>query len=92
MTIYDRVFEALTNYPQLRSSDKKLIWHLCSKGECLDYGDFMKAPSFESITRARRKAQALHPELRANTIVTRARKEKETKKGYFVFHEETLFK
>ena len=50
--------------------------------------DFLKAPSFESITRARRKVQELNPELAPNDYVKKAREKIEAQKGTHIFREE----
>jgi len=51
---------------ETRSSDKLLLWK-CAFGDKqeITFRDFMNAPTFESVTRARRKVQEQHPELRA---------------------------
>ena len=47
-----------------------------------------KIPSMESITRARRKIQELHPELEAtNNAVRTRRRQKQKSKGTFIFRE-----
>ena len=58
------------------------------KSSSISKEDFLNSPSFESITRARRKAQADHPELEASEYVKRARSFIESKKGFHVYHEE----
>lgn len=79
MKLYDVVKRLLEIYPALRNSDKKLLWavwnvkglvvnpsnQLQSGYGYITRGNFYKAPSSESVTRARRKVQELHPELRA---------------------------
>ena len=99
MKMYDLVKDLLTKYPDLRDSDRKLIWAVCWKKQLIQvneekmlsrmlYMNFLQAPSFESITRARRKVQELHPELQSRQAVFEVRQDKEEKKGNFVFHEE----
>ena len=64
----------LKQYPECRSSDKLLLWKIIAKDkESISYYDFLNAPSMESITRARRKVQELHPNLRAEKEVERQR-------------------
>jgi tRNA G37 N-methylase TrmD len=86
MKLYDLVKEILENHSQTRSSDKALIWEVLRRRSCLradslseegvlDYNGFTKAPTFESITRARRKVQEVHPELQAVEEVRRVREE-----------------
>jgi len=48
---------------------------------------FYSAPTPESITRARRKIQELHPELRSSAAVQEQKDEKERQKGTFIFRE-----
>lgn len=56
----------LRNYSQTRSSDKLLLWKIVARDkESITYQDFLNAPAMESVTRARRKIQEQHPELRA---------------------------
>ena len=56
----------------------------------IDLRDFLNCTSFESITRARRKIQELHPELRSpSSKVNKYRKERQLTKGTFVFREDT---
>jgi uncharacterized pyridoxal phosphate-containing UPF0001 family protein len=97
MKVYDQVKDLLTQYPELRDSDKKLLWIVWHKLGLLQrteatnfitYPNYMKAPSSESITRARRKVQELHPELGASVAVAQERQEKAEQKGTFIFREE----
>lgn len=81
MKLYDLVKEILIEEPFTRNSDKGLIWEvLNSKGllvdGCLTWERFKRCPSFESITRARRKVQEIHPELQANEAVREVRRQK----------------
>lgn len=99
--LYDVVFDLLTTYPDMRNSDKKLIWAVYWKkqlvqipeGETLRgmsrmlYMNFLQGPAFESITRARRKVQELHPQLASTGIVKEKRHQKELTKGTFVYRE-----
>lgn len=93
MRIYDLVKQILEENPDTRNSDKKLIWKVW---EVLDltgldviiYDNFMKAPSSESITRARRKIQELHPSLQATESVRRQRQQIEDQRGTYIFREE----
>lgn len=94
--LYDLVKELLTEYPELRNSDKKLQWAVWTrKGLVGEYrgapiitkNSFYYAPPSESITRARRKVQENHPELQAVKAVKDARDKKEATKGMFAYHE-----
>jgi hypothetical protein len=93
--IYDLVLELLQDYPESRNSDKKLIWRAWEKlgyvesGYSLQYEDFMRAPSTESLRRARQLVQASHPELQATRRVRSERKFIENQKGTFVYREVT---
>lgn len=93
---YDKVLDILIRFPETRNSDKILLvkfW--IGEGVIQDTGlfetysfnmlDFSEATSAESVTRARRKVQELHPELRPNNKVAQYRKEIENTKGTFIF-------
>ena len=89
-----RVIKLLTDIPRLRDSDRKLIatiWHNESKGLDIkftflqNYANGMYSSS-ESITRARRKAQEQHPELRGKVQLERERLAEEVRVG---IHEDT---
>lgn len=88
MKLYDLVLDVLQNQPKTRSSDKALIWEVLRRQGCLitigssygettvlNYDGFLDAPTFESITRARRKVQEIHPELQAVEQVRQVRKD-----------------
>lgn len=91
MNIYDKVLRLLTQRPETRSSDKKLLLAVWAEqgilvGERLDIEAFLRsAISAETITRARRKVQEIHKNLRAEQIVIEGRKEIEKEKGLFIF-------
>ncbi len=93
MKLYDKVKKILEADEQARNSDKHLIWKVfesTSNGrDFMTYQDFIKMPAFESITRARRKIQELHIELRPNMTVQRGRIGKARQKGKFVYREKT---
>ena len=94
--IYDLVKEILTDYPETRDSDKKLIWNVWdeldfidqSEYNCIHYEDFMNAPSTESIRRCRQKIQEKNPELRGSKKVQEYRKIKQETKSTFVYREQ----
>lgn len=80
MKLYDLVKDIMINNPYTRNSDKELIWVvLVRKGFATDNiiskENFKRSPTFESITRARRKVQELHPELQATRVVKDKRTE-----------------
>ena len=101
MRIYDLVKKILEESPACRDSDKKLQWAVWWKKGLIQvdtsgkmalsrvmYMDFENAPSSESITRARRKCQELHPELQATSSIVRTRRQqKQETKGTFIFSE-----
>lgn len=97
MKLYDTVKQLLTVYPQLRNSDKKLLWAVWTmKGlvkvnlegvKSISRESFYKAPSSESVTRARRKIQEEFPHLQATQEVQESREEKQLTKGTFVYRE-----
>jgi len=72
-TIHKLVLEVLTKVPETRSSDRILISEIYTN--YYDVGNMafwqvmeepnLNLPSFETITRCRRKIQETHPELRA---------------------------
>lgn len=103
MRLYDTVKHILTSYPDTRNSDKALIGevlrHIGAVTTVEHFGDKEailldrllsgSIPSFESITRARRKVQELHTELEATSSEVRsARKQKQDTKGTFIYREE----
>lgn len=98
---YDLVKELLTDYPELRDSDKKLIWEVWERLSltywmsitdqvCITKEDFMNAPSTESIRRCRQKIQETHPELRGTEKIQRARKAIADQKGTHVYRETVI--
>jgi predicted RNA-binding protein with EMAP domain len=93
MKIYDRVKKILELHPSTRNSDKRLIWQVYKdmypfgQDLTISYHDFMELPAFESITRARRKIQEIHPELQATKEVFEQRALKADSKGQFIFTE-----
>lgn len=94
MKIYDVVLKLLTENYEYRNSDRKLLWAVWEyqgiAGSTISKDEFLKTTvSAESITRARRKAQELHPELDANQVVKQMRNIKQEKKGTFIFREDT---
>lgn len=94
MKTYDLVKHLLEEQPELRDSDRKLLWQVWKQqgiaNTYVSYKDFMNvATSAESITRARRKIQELHPKLRPSLKIAEARTEKANTKGTFIFNEET---
>jgi hypothetical protein len=102
MKIFDLVKKILETNEQTRNSDKELIWLVYKKlGIVRDVEWFGtkeailkehvisgKMPSFETITRARRKVQELNPSLEATDSKVRSlRKQKQKTKGTFIFRE-----
>lgn len=103
MKLYDTVKHILISYPDTRNSDKALIGEVLrhiGAVRTVDYFGDTEAvlldrllsgsiPSFESITRARRKVQELHIELEATSSEVRiARNQKQSTKGAFIYTEE----
>lgn len=96
--IYDLIFSLLTDNPELRNSDKKLIWKVWKELELVDNSYqaiyewmFMKAPSTESIRRCRQKIQEIHPELRGTEKVREARQSIADQRGTHIYREEVSF-
>ena len=91
MNIYDKVLRLLTQKPETRSSDKKLLLEIWRDqgilvNEHLNIEAFIRsAVSAETITRARRKVQEVHKNLRAEQVVSEGRREVEKEKGLFIF-------
>jgi len=94
MKTYDLVKKILEEKVACRSSDKHLIWvymtHKAGKdgAPMISMPDFLNCSPFESITRARRKVQELHPELKSSTVVNDYRKKKQNTKGTFIYRED----
>lgn len=103
MKLFDTVKRILTIYPTTRNSDKALIGEVLRSIGAVTTVEYFgdkeavlleqllsgKLPSFESITRARRKVQELHPELEATSSEVRAaRQQKQSTKGSFIYREE----
>lgn len=88
ISIMDRVKELLEKYPHLRDSDNKLVANIWNQekqdtdafGFLQLYADGKITPA-DSITRARRKLQELHPELRGKKYDQRHREEKKVRKN-----------
>lgn len=86
-TIQDIVEKILKEEKLSRDSDHLLYYFFCKriKPEILEdkYGDILLdfnaygLPTFESVSRIRRKVQNLYPELRSNEKVVDWRKERE---------------
>jgi hypothetical protein len=98
MKIYDTVKDLLTYNPELRDSDKKLLWVLLTRlditsngGQYLTYHNFMDAPNFESVRRCRQKIQELHPELRSSKFVQDKKELIERQRGTYIFREQIKF-
>ncbi len=88
--LYDLVKKVLEEQPITRASDKYLIVEVLWYFRVTLLDDILKksVPSFETITRARRKIQQLHPELQTdNILVQKKRKNKMATKGTFIFRE-----
>lgn len=88
--LYDLVKMVLEEQPLTRGSDKYLIVEVLLYYKVNFLDDILKksVPSFETITRARRKIQQLHPELQTdNILVQKKRKNKMATKGVFIFRE-----
>ena len=84
MKVYDKVKYLLETFPECKDSDKKLLWRYWSCQinktsqllDSIDYHDFNRLVSAESITRARRAVQEHHEELRASKKIEEARSSK----------------
>jgi len=94
MKIYDLVKNLLTDNPDLRDSDKKLIWRVWYEMGLVDNyrfitkDNFMKAPSTETIRRCRQKIQETHPELQSSKWIKAQREKIAEQKGTYIYREE----
>jgi hypothetical protein len=82
MTLKAKIKKLLEIKPQLRNSDKELLLEIFRiKGVGLTQAQEEKIrdlPAFESITRARRKAQEEYEKLQAVEVIKQAKQVKET--------------
>ena len=92
--LYLVIKQLLTDKPELRDSDKKLLWAVWEKeGHVfmgrLNYGDWISPSltSAETIRRTRQKLQETIPELRASIPVQNMRKRRQKSKGTFIYRE-----
>ena len=82
---FDLVKSILESDPNTRDDDFELIWCVareydltrCTFTNTIVEWRKRKLPSFESLTRARRKVQEMYPSLRASDKVSEARAEQE---------------
>jgi len=99
MKVYDKVKQLLADFPELRDSDKKLMFAVWKdQGVVTDFGYgelgmtnrnfFSKAIEPETIRRCRQKVQELNEELRGTYYKSGLRKDKEETKGTFIYQEE----
>lgn len=87
------VYEVLTDYPKARDDDFELVLGLysilCPQLLEINFGSILKEhkeyslPSFESITRARRKVQAQHKELASQKTLRKRQELCEEYKEYY---------
>lgn len=90
MNTYLLVKQLLMKYPELRNSDKKLLWRVwewqgIAKNVISKESFLFRAETPESITRARRKVQEEFPELQATQGIKEARSVKEQTKGTWIY-------
>jgi hypothetical protein len=97
-TSYNDIKKLLIKYPELRSSDKKLLWAVWTISGLTENGSiskeaFYNAPPSETITRARRLVQrddrkSGKNELQATQEVRAERRKKEKEKGTHAYRVE----
>lgn len=95
MKIYDKVKLLLQLFPDLRDSDRKLIWTVWEDEMgftpgalgSMNYHCFMEATSPESIRRCRQKIQENHPELRSSKEIQGAKNSIARQKGTHIYRE-----
>ena len=90
-SVVDKVEKLLTKYPQLRDNDERLmanIWwdHLPNLGDIsgkdiLSMLSKRELPSYESVSRCRRKIQEMHPALRGKKWEARHKRAKKIKEA-----------
>ena len=87
-SVMNRVKKLLEDYPHLRDSDNKLVANIWNQEiKYTDAFGFLtmyasgEITTADSITRARRKLQELHPELRGRKYSNRHREEKKVRKN-----------
>ena len=90
--LYDLIKDLLQKYPQLRDSDKLLVWNIWGIEGFLGEGlitksNYLEGTSSESITRCRRKIQENFPELRSSKEVQAVKNDKQDEKGTFIYRE-----
>lgn len=92
MKIVDKVEAVLRKYPKLRDDDTLLYAAMCwysnhdvwemTFGHVMQNHKDLKLPSYESVTRARRKLQEMYPDLRGKRYNERQRAELEYRNEY----------
>ena len=90
--LYDLVKFLLKQHKDFRSEDRKLIWRVWEHQDLVYMGaiteeNFLESQPIESITRARRKIQELHPELQASEAVRNHRNRTKKQKGTHIYRE-----
>lgn len=91
--LYVLVEKLLRSNPELRDSDRLLIWEIWKLQGIVSMGTIsmtafvQKAQLPENIRRTRQKIQEKYPELRSSFSIQTAKKEKQAQKGTFVYRE-----
>ena len=93
-SVIDEVEKFLTKYPLLRDNDERLMANIWSSHignlEDIDGKEILhmlanhKLPSYESISRCRRKIQEIKPELRGEKWIERHKRAKDIKKNIVI--------
>lgn len=93
--LYDLIKTILTEEPEMRNSDRKLIWRVWETQNVLKwdgygnkymtYNGFLDAENTETIRRTRQKIQEHCPDLKSCESVQKAKDEKRRTKGTFVY-------
>ena len=91
MKTYDYIKNLLTDFPELRDSDRKLIWRVWGKDKYITYQEFIDAPSPETVRRCRQMVQANNPELRSSKYIQEQKDKVERQRGTFVFRQQLSF-
>ena len=80
-SVMNEVLVSLRNCPSARDNDELLYCNIIGGKLNHDYASDPNRIKFESVTRARRKCQQEHPELRGSTYVNRHKEAEKIRKA-----------
>jgi len=102
MKLYKLVQNMLEEYPETRSDDRSLFWHMHMElhafaRNTMSYQEFLEMPPYSSVVRARRMVQAndrkraekfgVKPRWQPNPVIKMLRKKRQNEKGTHVYRE-----